>query len=137
MNSLIVAIFAILLLWCGFKFYGKIMERLWDINPQRKTPAVEKPDGIDYVPAKHWTILFGHHFASIAGAGPIIGPVIAVAIWGWVPGILWIVIGSIFIGGVHDFSCLLGSIRHKRKSIGDVAESTMSHRAKMLFATFL
>ena len=137
MNSLVVAIFAILLLGCGFKFYGKIMEKLWDINPQRKTPAVEMTDGIDYIPAKHWTILFGHHFASIAGAGPIIGPVIAVAIWGWLPALIWIVIGSIFIGGIHDFSCLMGSIRHKGKSIGDVAEATMSHRAKMLFATFL
>ncbi|MFQ5866496.1 MAG: carbon starvation protein A [bacterium] len=137
MNSLIVAIFAVLLLGCGFKFYGKIMEKLWDINPQRKTPAVEMTDGVDYIPARHWTILFGHHFASIAGAGPIIGPVIAVAIWGWVPALIWIVIGSIFIGGVHDFSCLVGSIRHKGRSIGDVAESALSHRAKMIFATFL
>jgi len=137
MNSLVVAILAILLLGCGFRFYGKIMEKLWEINPERKTPAVEMTDGIDYVPAKHWTILFGHHFASIAGAGPIIGPVIAVAIWGWVPALIWIVLGSIFIGGVHDFSCLVGSIRNKGKSIGDVAESTMSYRAKMLFATFL
>ncbi|MCK4802499.1 carbon starvation protein A [bacterium] len=137
MNSLIVAIFAILLLGCGFKFYGKIMEKLWDVNPQRKTPAVERTDGIDYVPAKHWTILFGHHFASIAGAGPIIGPVIAVAIWGWVPALIWIVIGSIFVGGVHDFSCLMSSLKHKGRSISDVAGSTMSHRAKMLFATFL
>jgi carbon starvation protein len=137
MNSLIVAIFAVLLLGCGFKFYAKIIEKLWDVNPQRKTPAVEMTDGIDYIPAKHWTILFGHHFASIAGAGPIIGPVIAVAIWGWLPALIWIVIGSIFIGGVHDFSCLMSSIRHKGKSIGDVAESTMSRRAKMLFATFL
>lgn len=137
MDSLVVAIFAILLLWCGYKFYGKIMEKLWDINPGRKTPSVERTDGIDYIPARHWTILFGHHFASIAGAGPIIGPVIAVAIWGWVPALIWIVIGSIFMGGVHDFSCLMGSLRHKGRSIGDVAESTMSHRAKMLFATFL
>jgi len=137
MNSLIVAIFALLLLGCGFKFYGKIMEKLWQVNPNNKTPAVERTDGIDYIPAKHWTILFGHHFASIAGAGPIIGPVIAIAIWGWLPGLLWILIGSIFMGGVHDFSCLMGSIRHKGRSISDVAESTMSRRAKMLFATFL
>jgi len=137
MNSLVVAIFAILLLGGGFKFYGKIMEKLWDINPQRKTPALEMTDGIDYVPAKHWTILFGHHFASIAGAGPIIGPVIAIAIWGWFPALLWILIGSIFMGGVHDFSCLMGSIRNRGKSISDLADSTMGHRAKMLFATFL
>lgn len=137
MDSLVVAIFAILLLWCGYKFYGKIMEKLWDINPGRKTPAVEMTDGIDYIPAKHWTILFGHHFASIAGAGPIIGPVIAISIWGWFPALLWILIGSIFMGGVHDFSCLMGSIRNKGKSISDLADSTMGHRAKMLFATFL
>jgi len=137
MNSLIVAIFAVLLLGWGFKFYGKIMEKLWDVNPDRKTPALEMTDGVDYIPAKHWTILFGHHFASIAGAGPIIGPVIAIAIWGWFPALLWILIGSIFMGGVHDFSCLMGSIRHKGKSISDVAGSTMGHRAKMLFGTFL
>ena len=137
MNSLVVAIFAILLLGAGFKFYGKIMEKLWDVNPERKTPALERTDGIDYIPAKHWTVLFGHHFASIAGAGPIIGPVIAIAIWGWFPALLWILIGSIFMGGVHDFSCLMGSLRHKGKSISDVAEATMGHRAKMLFATFL
>jgi len=137
MNSLIVAIIAVLLLGWGFRFYGKVMERLWDVNPDRKTPALEITDGIDYIPAKHWTILFGHHFASIAGAGPIIGPVIAVAIWGWVPALIWIVIGSIFMGGIHDFSCLMASIRHKGKSIGDVAQSTLSYRAKMLFASFL
>jgi len=137
MNSLIVAIFAVLLLGCGLRYYGKTIERLWDVDPKRKTPAVEMTDGIDYIPAKHWTILFGHHFASIAGAGPILGPVIAAAIWGWFPALLWIVIGSIFIGGVHDFSCLMGSIRNRGKSIGEIAESTLSHRAKLLFATFL
>jgi len=137
MNSIVVAIFAILLLGGGFRFYGKIMEKLWDINPGRKTPSVEMTDGIDYIPAKHWTILFGHHFASIAGAGPIIGPVIAISVWGWFPALLWILIGSIFMGGVHDFSCLMGSIRNRGKSISDLADSTMGHRAKMLFATFL
>lgn len=137
MNSLLVAIIAAFLLVLGYRFYGKLMERLWEVEPERKTPAVTQTDGVDYVPARHWTILFGHHFASIAGAGPIIGPVVAVAIWGWVPAIIWIVVGSIFIGAVHDFGTLMVSIRHKGRSISDVAHSLISYRAKLLFAAFL
>lgn len=76
---------------------------------------------MDYVPARSWLILFSHHFASIAGAGPIVGPVIAVAIWGWWPALVWIVVGTVFMGGVHDFASLIISIRHKARSIADIA----------------
>lgn len=107
------------------------------IDPTRETPAREKFDGVDYVPAKHWSILFGHHFASIAGAAPIIGPVIAVSIWGWAPAVVWIVLGTIFIGGVHDFGSLMISVRNGGRSIADVAATTISYRAKLVFSLFV
>lgn len=137
MNSLVIGTVSIVLFLLGYRFYGSRIKRLWAVDPARPTPAVEKYDGCDYVPAKHWTILFGHHFASIAGAGPIIGPVIAVAIWGWGPALAWIVLGSILLGGVHDFSSLMVSLRRQGKSIAEVAHSVVSYRAKMIFATFL
>ncbi len=137
MNSLVVGLIGLVLLLLGYRFYGKIIERLWGIDPERKTPAIENPDGVDYVPARHWSILFGHHFSSIAGAGPILGPVIACCIWGWFPAVIWIVLGSIFLGGVHDFSALVASLRHKGRSIADVAQDVMGYRAKMLLASFL
>jgi len=98
---------------------------------------LEYTDGVDYIPAKHWTILFGHHFSSIAGAGPIIGPVIACAVWGWLPALVWIILGSIFIGGMHDFSTLMASLRHRGRSIADVAAERVSQRTKLIFASFL
>jgi carbon starvation protein len=137
MNSLILALIAIVLFSLGYRFYGRIIEKLWGVDPSRKTPAVEHFDGIDYVPAKHWTVLFGHHFASIAGAGPIIGPVIAAMVWGWFPAVIWLIAGSIFLGGVHDFSTFMVSLRHRGKSVADVAQSVMGFRAKMIFAMFV
>ncbi len=137
MNSLLIGIVALLLLGLGYRFYGKIAEKLWGTDPARPTPAIETPDGVDYVPAKHWTILFGHHFASIAGAGPILGPVITAMLWGWLPALIWIVLGSIFLGGVHDFSTLMISIRHKGRSIADVTEKVLNFRSKMIFAVFI
>jgi carbon starvation protein len=92
---------------------------------------------VDYIPAKNWLVLFGHHFASISGAGPIIGPVIAVMLWGWLPALLWVVIGTIFIGGVHDFGSLITSIREGGSSVPDIAEHVISRRAKILFAVFV
>jgi carbon starvation protein len=137
MNSIILAIFAILIFLFGYRLYGRVISKLFDVDPSNKTPAHSNFDGRDYVPAKHWLILFGHHFASIAGAGPILGPVIAIAIWGWGPAVLWIFLGSIFLGGVHDFSSLMISIREKGKSIATVAETTLSRRAKIIFSIFL
>ena len=121
----------------GYRIYGLMIERLWRVDPVRPTPAVEKFDGCDYVPAKHWTILFGHHFASIAGAGPIIGPVIAAMVWGWLPALIWIVLGSIFLGGVHDFFALMISLRHKGRSIADITGKVLNFRSKMVFAAFI
>ncbi|MFH1725996.1 MAG: carbon starvation protein A [Elusimicrobiota bacterium] len=137
MNSLVVAAVGLAGLWLGYRYYGSLMERLWGADPSRRTPAHEREDGVDYVPARHWTVLFGHHFASIAGAGPIIGPVIACAIWGWLPAVVWIVLGSVFIGAVHDFASLMLSLRQKGRSISDVAESVMGYRSKIILASFL
>ena len=136
-NSLVIAGLVVGALGLGYIFYGRFIAKLWGIDPERRTPAIERPDGVDYVPAKHWTVLFGHHFSSIAGAGPIIGPVIACFYWGWLPALIWIVIGSVFLGAVHDFSALMASLRYKGQSIAQVAEAVMGKRTKIIFASFI
>ncbi len=137
MNTLVLGGIAIGLFLLGYIYYGRRIEKLYGIDPSRKTPALENFDGVDYIPARHWFILFGHHFAAIAGAAPIIGPVIAVAFWGWGPALAWIVLGSILIGGVHDFGALMASVRHKGRSIAEVAGSVISRRARLLFSVFV
>jgi len=137
MNSLLVVLGAGILFALGYLLYAKKIAKLWDVKTENETPAKKYYDGVDYVPAKHWLILFGHHFSSISGAGPILGPVIACMFWGWLPTIIWLVFGSILLGGVHDFSALMASIRTGGKSIADVCETTMSRRAKMIFASFI
>ncbi|MBS7242325.1 MAG: carbon starvation protein A [Treponema sp.] len=120
---------------CGYIFYGRWLCKQWGVGEgNNPTPAHELEDGVDYVPAKA-PVLMGHHFSSIAGAGPITGP-IGAAIFGWVPVTLWILIGGIFFGGVHDFGALYASIRHKGQSIGEIINANMSKRAKKLFVTF-
>ncbi|MCM8818814.1 MAG: carbon starvation protein A, partial [Candidatus Omnitrophica bacterium] len=94
-------------------------------------------DGIDYIPAKHYLILFGHHFSSIAGAGPILGPVIAACLWGWGPAFFWIVLGSIFLGGVHDFSSLVLSVRNEGQTVGDITEKILGNKCKIIFSLFI
>lgn len=116
----------------GYRFYAKhIAQNLFELDGTRETPAHALEDGHDYVPSKRY-VLFGHHFASIAGLAPMLGPAIAV-MWGWVPAMIWVVLGTIFIGAVHDFSALAVSLRAKGKSIGKVAEDIIGHRAKSLF----
>jgi len=137
MNSLLIAGIGLVAYIIAYHFYGGFLNKVWEVNPERKTPAFEKQDGVDYIPAKHWIILFGHHFASIAGAGPIIGPVIAAVIWGWGPAALWIILGSIFLGGVHDFSALMVSLRNEGKSVGDVSAKVVSETSKIVFLIFL
>src|SRR3989338_8935216 len=137
MNSLIIAVFAFLVFFLAYRFYGKKLESLWHIDPKRSTPAFSKFDSVDYIPAKNWLVLFGHHFSSIAGAGPIIGPVIAVMLWGWMPALVWVILGTIFIGGVHDFGSLITSIREGGSSVADIAGQVISKRAKVLFALFV
>ena len=135
MNSLLLLIVCIAILILGYIFYGGWLCKQWGVGDSKKpTPAHEMEDGVDYVPAKA-PVLMGHHFSSIAGAGPITGP-IGAAMFGWVPVVLWILVGGIFFGGVHDFGALFASIRHKGQSIGEIISSNMSKRAKMLFTVF-
>ena len=136
MNSLLVAGIAIFLLLLGYIFYSRKVKQWVGLDENEVPPSVEMYDGVDYVPAKHWTILFGHHFASIAGAAPIIGPVIACLYWGWLPALIWIVVGGVLLGAVHDFTSLFLSLKHKGKSITTVAESVMGKMGKILFSGF-
>jgi carbon starvation protein len=136
MNSLLVGGVSIFLLLLGYVFYSRKVKQWLGVDDNEPVPSVEMNDGVDYVPAKHWTILFGHHFASIAGAAPIIGPVIACLYWGWLPALVWIVIGGVFFGAVHDFSALVMSLRNKGKSITTVTESVMGKVSKILFSIF-
>ena len=134
MTALFIIITAIILLVIGYVFYGSWLEKQWGIDPDRKTPAVEMEDGVDYVAAKP-AVLMGHHFSSIAGAGPINGPIQA-AVFGWVPVFLWCVIGGIFFGGLQDFGSLFASVRHEGKSVGEIINDTMGEKAKKLFIIF-
>ena len=134
MNAAVILIVGIVILALGYVFYGGWLSKQWGIDPSRPTPAHELEDGMDYCPAKA-PVLMGHHFSSIAGAGPINGPIQA-AVFGWVPVLLWVLIGGIFFGGVHDFGALLASVRHKGQSIGEVIAVNMNGRAKKLFNIF-
>jgi carbon starvation protein len=136
-NSVVIIAGSFVFFIFGYTVYSRIIEKFLKIDPKKKTPAYRRYDGVDYVPAKHWSILFGHHFASIAGAAPIIGPVLAVSIWGWAPALLWVVLGTVFIGGIHDYSSLIISARHNGTSIADVAKDSISKNAKTVFLIFL
>lgn len=135
MNTLVLMGVCSIILICGYIFYGGWLARQWGVGEGNlETPAHTMEDGVDYVPAKA-PVLMGHHFSSIAGAGPITGP-IGAAMFGWLPVTLWVLIGGIFFGGVHDFGALFASIRHRGKSIGEIISLNMSKRAKQLFIIF-
>ncbi|GAA0104815.1 carbon starvation protein A [Paraclostridium sordellii] len=134
MNSLTLLLVSAIILFIGYVCYGGYLAKKWGVDDTIKTPAHTKYDGVDYVPAKS-PVLLGHHFASIAGAGPIVGPIQA-AVFGWIPVALWVLIGSIFFGGVQDFGSLFASIRHDGKSIGEIIEFNMGRKGKKLFSLF-
>ena len=134
MNAVVILLVGIVILVLGYIFYGGWLAKQWGVDPKRTTPAHELEDGNDYVPAKA-PVLMGHHFSSIAGAGPINGPIQA-AVFGWVPVMLWVLIGGIFFGAVHDFGALFASVRNKGQSIGEVIAESIGSRAKKLFLTF-
>ncbi len=135
MNTLLLVIICMAVLVCGYIFYGGWLCKQWGVGTSKEeTPAHTMEDGVDYVPAKA-PVLMGHHFSSIAGAGPITGP-IGAAMFGWLPVALWILVGGIFFGGVHDFGALFASVRHKGQSIGEIISANMSKRAKRLFIIF-
>ena len=138
MNGLLLLIICVALLACGYIFYGGWLCKQWGVGESNEeTPAHTVDDGgVDYVPAKA-AVLMGHHFSSIAGAGPITGPISAAGLgFGWLACALWIVLGGIFFGGVHDMGALFASVRHGGKSIGEIISANMSRRAKKLFITF-
>ena len=135
MNSLVLLIICVAILVLGYIFYGGWLCKQWGVGEgNNETPAHTMEDGVDYVPAKA-PVLMGHHFSSIAGAGPITGP-IGAAMFGWLPVTLWILVGGIFFGGVHDFGALFASVRNKGMSIGEIISANMSKRAKRLFIIF-
>lgn len=136
MNPLWAVLGCLCLYFAGYRFYAKFLaERIFSLDPNRKTPAHTLRDEIDYVPTNRF-VLFGHHYASITGLAPMLGPAVAV-IWGWLPAMLWVVLGAVFIGCVHDFSALVVSIRARGQSIGKVAEGVIGPRAKMLFLALI
>ena len=134
MNAVVILIVGIAILVCGYIFYGGWLAKKWGVGEGGETPAHTMEDGQDYVPAKA-PVLMGHHFSSIAGAGPINGPIQA-AVFGWVPVMLWVLIGGIFFGAVHDFGALFASVRNKGQSIGEVIATSIGSRAKKLFIIF-
>ena len=137
MNGITLLLVSVAILVIGYIFYGRYLCKKWGVGElDIETPAHTMEDGIDYVPAKA-PVLMGHHFSSIAGAGPITGPINAAAAgFGWGACALWIIIGGIFFGGVHDFGALFASVRHGGKSIGEIISANMSKRAKRLFIIF-
>lgn len=132
MPSSLVAAISLILFAIGYRYYSKFLaEKIYRLNPEFMTPAHQFNDGVDYVPANKY-VLLGHHFTSIAGAAPIVGPAIAVY-WGWLPAMLWVVLGTLFAAGVHDFGTMVLSVRNKGQSVGTLADKLIGHRAKLLF----
>ncbi len=134
MNAVILVVTGLILFFVAYLTYGRYLANKLEIDPNAVTPAHELNDGVDYVPAKT-PVLLGHHFASIAGAGPILGPIIGSA-FGWMPVYLWIIVGGIFMGGVHDMTSMIASTRHKGVSIGKIIEKYLGTRGKLLFMLF-
>jgi carbon starvation protein len=136
MNSALLAVIGLSTFYLGYRFYsGWISNKIYETDPDLKVPAHELRDDVDFVPTnKH--ILFGHHFTSIAGAAPIVGPCVA-AYWGWLPACLWIILGTVFMGAVHDFGALVVSVREKGRSIADVSSKIMSDNARIMFLLFV
>ncbi len=137
MSSIILVFLGFTILYIGYRYYSKFIgQRIYDIQEENQImPSKEYEDGIDFVPTKKH-ILFGHHFTSVAGAAPIIGPCVA-AYWGWLPALVWILFGTILMGAVHDFGALVISVKEKGRSIADIASTTISKRARLMFLIFI
>lgn len=134
MSGTVLLIGSMIIFFIAYVTYGSWLCKKWGIDPSKKTPAERLRDNVDYMPTPP-AVLMGHHFSSIAGAGPIVGPITA-AVFGWVPVMLWIIIGSIFFGGVHDFGSLFASLRFDGKTIGQIIDATLGKRGKFLFSVF-
>jgi len=134
MNLLLILLISLLLLYLGYRIYGRYIEKVFKVDGSNITPAEELNDGVDYIPTRKF-VLFGHHFSSIAGGGPIVGPTVAL-IFGFLPVWLWLLFGSILIGTVHDFTALLTSMREKGKSIAEIAEKSIGKNGFIIFIAF-
>ena len=134
MSGILMMVIAIVVLGGAYLLYGRYLQKKWGIDPNAKTPAYEYEDGVDYVPADT-NVVFGHQFASIAGAGPINGPIQA-AIFGWLPVMLWILIGGVFFGAVQDFAAMYASVKNKGRTIGYIIEEYIGKLGKKLFLLF-
>lgn len=132
MNSIIILLIAALWLFLGYRFYGKFIEKRIKINDKNKTPAITHSDSIDYSPSKK-PFLIGHHFASIAGAGPIIGPILAISYFGWLPTLIWILLGVVFIGAMHDYVSLIASVRNKAKGVAEIVKKYLNTKSGWIF----
>ncbi len=132
MNAVLVTVICLVIYFFGYRFYSKYLaEKVYRLDPEFKTPAHEFNDGVDYVPTNKF-VLWGHHFSSVAGAAPIVGPAIAV-VWGWLPALLWVVLGTVFFAGMHDFGTLWASARNRGQSMGSITQSVIGKRAVGLF----
>ena len=134
MNGLMILIIAIVVLLAAYLIYGRHLARTWGVDPKAKTPAYELQDGVNYVPADT-NVVFGHQFASIAGAAAINGPIQA-SVFGWVPVLLWILLGGVFFGAVQDFAAMYASVKNKGRTIGYIIESYIGKTGKKLFLLF-
>lgn len=132
MSGILVALIGMVIFALGYKYYSKfVAEKIFRLDPNYVTPAHRYKDGVDFVPTNKF-VLWGHHFTSVAGAAPILGPAIAVY-WGWLPAFLWVILGTVFAAGVHDFGTLVLSVRNKGQSVGTLAHRLVGQRAKILF----
>ena len=136
MSTLLIALGALVLYLVAYHTYGRwLARRIFKLDPEATVPSVELNDDVDYVPTKK-TIVFGHHFTSIAGTGPIVGPAIAV-MWGWLPALIWVLVGSVLIGAVHDFGALVVSLRNRGQTVGEIAGRVLNPRVRLLFLLIL
>ena len=127
---------SIVIFYLAYRIYGKFLSNQCGLDDSQETPATVNEDGVDYSPTRA-SVLFGHHFSSIAGAGPIVGPILAASYFGWGPTWLWILIGAIFVGGVHDFGSTFMSLRNQGRSIADVMKGLVGSAAGKLFLIFV
>lgn len=136
MNSAIIVIIAFLWMFLGYRFYGRFIEKKLKISDRKKTPAVTNKNKVDFSPAKK-NFLAGHHFASIAGAGPIIGPILAIGYFGWLPVAIWVLVGSVFIGAMHDYVALIASVRNKARGVASITREYLNKRAGWVFGLMI
>ena len=134
MNSLVIILIAMAVLVAGYVFYGRWLAKKWGIDEKTKTPAFTHEDGEDFVPSSKFTV-FSHQFSSIAGAGPVTGPILA-SVFGWVPVLLWLLIGGLFFGAVQDFGALYASVKNEGKSMGMIIEKYIGKTGRKLFMLF-